>query len=73
VRPSDTGQVAAIMKSCFEHDQSVVPYGGLTNLVQGCATTPDDIALSFEKLNAIEEIDATCPPMPAAPRSSATA
>ena len=59
VRPSTTEQVAAIMKSCFEHDQSVVPYGGLTNLVQGCATTPDDIALSFEKLNAIEEIDTT--------------
>jgi FAD/FMN-containing dehydrogenase len=36
-----------------------VPYGGLTNLVQGCATTPDDIALSFEKMNAIEEIDTT--------------
>jgi FAD/FMN-containing dehydrogenase len=65
VRPSDTGQVAAIMKSCFEHDQSVVPYGGLTNLVQGCATTPDDIALSFEKLNAIEEIDATAHTMTA--------
>ncbi len=57
VRPSSTEQVAAIMKTCFEHGQSVVPYGGLTNLVQGCATTPDDIALSFEKLNAIEELD----------------
>jgi len=59
VRPSSTEQVAAIMKTCFEHGQSVVPYGGLTNLVQGCATTPDDIALSFEKLNAIEELDTT--------------
>ena len=59
VRPASTQQVAAIMKCCFEHAQSVVPYGGLTNLVQGCATTPDDIALSFEKLNVIEEIDTT--------------
>jgi FAD/FMN-containing dehydrogenase len=59
VRPSSTEQVSAIMKTCFEHGQSVVPYGGLTNLVQGCATTPDDIALSFEKMNAIEEIDTT--------------
>jgi len=59
VRPSSTRQVAAIMAACFAHGQSVVPYGGLTNLVQGCATTADDIALSFEKLNAIEEIDAT--------------
>jgi FAD/FMN-containing dehydrogenase len=59
LRPSSTEQVSAIMKTCFEHAQSVVPYGGLTNLVQGCATTPDDIALSFEKMNAIEDIDTT--------------
>lgn len=59
VRPSSTEQVAAIMKACFAEGQSIVPYGGLTNLVQGCATTPDDIALSFEKMNAIEEIDTT--------------
>ena len=57
VRPSTTAEVAAIMKACHENDQSVVPYGGLTNLVQGCKTTPDDIALSFEKMNTIEEID----------------
>ncbi len=42
-----------------------MPYGGLTNLVQGCATTPDDIALSFEKMNAIEEIDTTAHTMTA--------
>jgi len=65
VRPASTEQVAAIMKVCFELGQSVVPYGGLTNLVQGCATTPDDIALSFEKLNAIEEIDTTAHTMTA--------
>jgi len=65
VRPSSTEQVAAIMRACFELGQSVVPYGGLTNLVQGCATTPDDIALSFEKMNAIEEIDTTAHTMTA--------
>ena len=59
VRPSTTEQVAAIMQACHENDQSVVPYGGLTNLVQGCTTTPSDIALSFEKMNTIEEIDTT--------------
>lgn len=59
VRPSDTAEVAAIMKACFELGQTVVPYGGLTNLVQGCATSADDIALSFEKMNAIEEVDTT--------------
>jgi len=59
VRPSTTAQVSAIMQACYDNNQSVVPYGGLTNLVQGCTTTPDDIALSFEKMNAIEEIDTT--------------
>ncbi len=65
VRPSSTEQVAAIMRACFELGQSVVPYGGLTNLVQGCATTPDDIALSFEKMNSIEEVDTTAHTMTA--------
>ncbi|MDX1405953.1 MAG: FAD-binding oxidoreductase [Woeseiaceae bacterium] len=59
LRPSSTEQVSKIMQACFARGQSVVPYGGLTNLVQGCATTPDDIALSFERMNAIEEIDTT--------------
>ncbi|MFT5501975.1 MAG: FAD/FMN-containing dehydrogenase, partial [Woeseiaceae bacterium] len=59
VRPADTAQVSQIMKLCDDAGQSVVPYGGLTNLVQGCRTTPDDIAVSFEKMNAIEEIDVT--------------
>jgi FAD/FMN-containing dehydrogenase len=63
VRPADTGQVAAIMKLCQEHGQSVVPYGGLTNLVQGCRTTPDDVAVSFEKMNAIENVDVTAQTM----------
>jgi FAD/FMN-containing dehydrogenase len=63
VRPSTTEQVSAIMQACYANEHSVIPYGGLTNLVQGCATTPDDIALSFEKMNAIEEIDRTAQTM----------
>ncbi len=63
VRPANTGQVAAIMKLCHEYGQSVVPYGGLTNLVQGCSTTADDIAVSFEKMNTVEEVDATAQTM----------
>jgi FAD/FMN-containing dehydrogenase len=63
VRPSDTEQVAAIMKACHQRSQTVVPHGGMTNLVQGAVTTPDDIALSFEKLNQIEEVDRTAQTM----------
>ena len=59
VRPSGTQQVAEIMRLCHARGQSVVPYGGLTNLVQGCVTTPDDLAISFERMNRIEEVDTT--------------
>ena len=35
----------------------VVPMGGVTGLVQGCATSDGDIGLSLERMNQIEEID----------------
>jgi FAD/FMN-containing dehydrogenase len=57
VRPGGTDEVAAIMKLCNENGQTVVPYGGRTNLVQACSTTPDDIALSLARMADIEEID----------------
>ncbi|MGB1884851.1 MAG: FAD-binding oxidoreductase [Gammaproteobacteria bacterium] len=57
VRPSTTEQVAAVLKFCNERGQSVIPHGGLTGLVQGCNCGPDDVVLSLERLNAIEEID----------------
>lgn len=57
LRPANTAEVAAILRACNEARQTVVPYGGLTNLVQGCATSPEDIVLSFERMNSIEETD----------------
>ena len=57
VCPADTGEVAAVMKVCHAAGQSVVPFGGLTNLVQGAATTTGDIALSFERMDRIEAVD----------------
>lgn len=59
VSPQDTAQVAAVMQACHRHRQSVVPFGGLTNLVKACITTPADIALSFAKMDRIEEVDRT--------------
>lgn len=47
------------MRLCAAAGQTIVPYGGLTNLVQGCVTTKDDIAMSFERMNEIESIDTT--------------
>jgi len=59
VRPRSTVDLAAVMKLCHERGQPVVPYGGLTNLVQACATTADDIVVSFENMADIEETDPT--------------
>jgi len=57
VEPETTEEVAAIMRCCNDAGQTVVPFGGMTNLVQGCATTPDDIVLSLKRLNQIEHVD----------------
>jgi FAD/FMN-containing dehydrogenase len=59
VCPTSTAQVSEVLRLCNEHGQTIVPFGGLTGLVQGCQTTEDDIALSLEKMNTIEELDTT--------------
>ncbi len=59
VMPESTAEVAAIMRACNRVGQTVVPFGGATNLVQGCATSSDDIVLSLERLNRIEDVDAS--------------
>jgi FAD/FMN-containing dehydrogenase len=65
VRPACTAEVAAILALCHRHGQSVVPFGGRTNLVQACRTTLDDIALSFGKMSEIEETDSVAQTMTA--------
>jgi FAD/FMN-containing dehydrogenase len=57
LRPTTTMQVARILAACSAAGQPLVPLGGITNLVQGCATGEGDIGLSLEKLNRIEEVD----------------
>lgn len=58
VYPESTGEVSRILSVCNDHRQTVVPFGGLTNLVQGCATESGDIVLSLQRMNQIEELDA---------------
>jgi len=57
VYPASTEDVSQILRVCNASGQTVVPFGGTTNLVQGCATTAADIVISLEKMNAIEELD----------------
>ena len=57
VFPKDTGQLSSIMKVCFEKNQKILVQGGLTNLVGSTKTFKDEIIISLDRMNKIEEID----------------
>ena len=57
VFPVSTAEVSRILAVCNARRQPVVPFGGTTNLVQGCATGSDDIVLSLARMSDIEELD----------------
>lgn len=57
LRPESTQEVSKIMRLCHEHGQPVVVQGGLTGIVAGTATTPEDIIISLDKMSSIESID----------------
>ena len=57
VRPRTTAEVSAVLKTCHAFGQPVVPHGGLTGLVEGSLTDKNEIALSLELMNQIEDLD----------------
>jgi FAD/FMN-containing dehydrogenase len=57
VKPRTTEEVSRILKRAHAAGQPVVPWGGRTGLVEGC-TAEGAVALSLERMNAVEEIDA---------------
>lgn len=57
VLPRTTEDIAAVMKICHEVGQPVIVHGGLTNLVGSTETNPDELVISMEQLNQIEELD----------------
>lgn len=57
VRPSSTAEVSEILRLCHAAGQPVVTHGGLTGLVGGAKTGPGDIAISLERMNAMEAVD----------------
>ncbi|HEB27057.1 MAG TPA: FAD-binding oxidoreductase [Porticoccus sp.] len=57
LRPVSTEQVSQIMSICNNSGQSVVIQGGKTGLVDGATSTKNDIAISMERMNRIEELD----------------
>ena len=57
VRPRSTEEVSTALKICNARGQSVIAHGGLTGLVESAITSEDDIALSLEAMDKIEEIN----------------
>lgn len=57
VRPQSTEEVVEVLRACHEAGQPVIPYGGLTGLVEATSASQTEVALSLERMNQIEEID----------------
>ena len=55
--PRSTEEVSKILVICNKHHQPVVIHGGLTNLVGGTETQANEVVISLEKMNEIEEVD----------------
>ena len=51
VLPRSTQDIAAVLKLCNEHQQTVIVHGGLTNLVGSTETSKDEIVIAMEKMN----------------------
>jgi len=58
VRPRSTEEVSAVLRLCTAHRVPVVPQGGLTGLAGAAVPGADAIALSLDRMNAVESLDA---------------
>jgi FAD/FMN-containing dehydrogenase len=56
--PSSTEEVSKIMRWCAGAGVRIVPQGGMTGLVGGGVPVAPSLAVSMERMRAIEEIDA---------------
>jgi len=57
VRPASTEEVSDVLKLCHEHGQAVVTHGGMTGLVGGAKASPDEVALSLERMKNVDPVD----------------
>lgn len=55
--PRTTEQVSQILKICNDAGQPVVPQGGMSGLAGGAVPKEDEVVISLNRMNAIEEID----------------
>lgn len=57
LRPRSTAEVSNMLAMCHAARQPVVPWGGLTGLVDGAQCEEGEVALSLQLMNGIEAID----------------
>jgi FAD/FMN-containing dehydrogenase len=58
VRPSDTAEVAAVVRACAAVGAPIVPQGGNTGLVGGSIPGPDSpVLLSLRRLRRLDQVD----------------
>jgi len=57
VCPGTTEQVSAVLRACNEQHVTVTARGSATGLSGGCTPNPDGLVVSFERMDAIVEID----------------
>ena len=62
VRPTDAGEVAAVVAWCYAHDVAIVAVGGRSGLAGGAAVVDtgaagETIALSLERLRAVRSFE----------------
>src|SRR3954453_19475913 len=57
VRPRTTEDVSTLLRLCHREKVPVTTQGGMTGLVRAALPNADEIVLSMERMNAIEEVD----------------
>ena len=57
VRPGNTDEVAAVLRTCRDAGAYVTVQGGRTSLVAGTVPEHDDVLLSTERLTDIDDVD----------------
>ncbi|UPK28199.1 FAD-binding oxidoreductase [Bradyrhizobium sp. 195] len=57
VRPSTTEEVSAVLRLCHREKVPVTTQGGMTGVVGGALPNANEIVLSMELMNAVEEVD----------------
>jgi FAD/FMN-containing dehydrogenase len=57
VRPADTAEVAAVVRTCVEHAAAIVPQGGNTGLVGGSVPRGGEVVVALTRLDDLAPVD----------------